>query len=180
MKIVSTNIGQKQTIRYKGKSYHTGIVKKPVAEGIVLGKEDVVGDKVIDRKHHGGIQQAAYAFGLNHYTYFEAKYPNLEWHNGMFGENITVDEMDEREIHQGDQFSVGSAIVEVTIPRYPCATLGARFQDMSVVKAFWATDHPGVYFKIVKTGRVQSGDTFTRIKHCPENPTISEQFDLRK
>ncbi len=176
MKILTTNIGEKRTIEYKGKSFTTGIVKLPVSQGVVLGDEDVVGDNVIDRKHHGGVDQAVYAFGYNHYTYFENLYPNQEWQKGMFGENLTLDFMDEHHLYVGNQYEVGEAIVEVTKPRNPCSTLGARFQDMSIVKAFWNTENPGTYFKVIKRGRVMPGDVFKLIKECPDNPSIASVF----
>ncbi|MDA8595539.1 MOSC domain-containing protein [Flavobacteriaceae bacterium] len=180
MKIVSTNIGRKQTLVYKGKEFHTGIIKKPVNDGIDLDFEDVDGDQVIDRKHHGGVDQAVYAFGLDQYPHYREMFPDLDWHHGMFGENLTVDQMDESQLFQGNQYQLGEAIVEVTIPRQPCSTLGARFGDMKVVKEFWNSTHPGSYFKIIQRGRVRPGDEFVLIKTCAQNPSIAAQFEAKK
>jgi len=90
MKVISVNIGKKQTVIWKGKTYETGIYKYPVEDTIFLGKEDVVNDDVIDREHHGGANQAVYVYGKNHYAYWQNLYPNLEFNYGMFGENLTI------------------------------------------------------------------------------------------
>ena len=176
MKIVSTNIGEKKVIDWKGKTVTTGIFKDPVTMPIFLDTKEVAGDEISDRKHHGGILQAIYGYSLKHYQYFKPLYPNLEWQSGMFGENLTIDDLDETKLHQGDTFQVGAAILEVTVQRNPCYKLGVRFNDMKIVKQFWNTTMCGVYFKVVQTGFVKVGDVFTQLKSCPENPTIADLY----
>lgn len=58
--------------------------------------------------------------------------------------------------------------------------LGVRFNDMKIVKQFWNTTMSGVYFKILQTGNVQSGDVFEQIKSCPENPTIADIYITKR
>lgn len=62
MKVISANLGEKKVLNYKGKSIETGIFKFPVDEAIFLGEKDVVGDAVIDRRYHGGIEKAVYGY----------------------------------------------------------------------------------------------------------------------
>ena len=180
MKIVATNIGERREIDWKGKIVTTGIFKFPVDEPIFLDVEDVKGDTICNREKHGGIDQAVYAFSEKHYTYFKELYPNLDWELGMFGENLTLSDCEESELHAGDTFKVGEAIVEVTKPRQPCMKLGVRFNDMKIVKQFWNTTFCGVYFKVLQTGNVQKGDIFKQIKSCPENPTIADLYIAKR
>ena len=178
MKVLSTNIGKRTKIQYKSKVYNTGINKYPVDEGVYLGQEDVARDVVLDRKHHGGVNQAVYAFGFNHYPYFREKFPDQNWHQGMFGENLTIDLLDETKLYIGEQYQLGEALLEISqVPRKPCSTLGAKFQDMSIVKVFWNTDKPGVYFKVIKEGHVKPGDTFIRTKSVASDAlSVAEVF----
>lgn len=176
MKIVTVNIGDKKEVNWKGKLITTGIFKYPVVNSIFLDRELVKGDTICDRKHHGGVDQAVYGFSSKHYDYFKELHPNLEWQNGMFGENLTMDDLDETKIHVGDTYKVGETILEVTKPRQPCVTLGVRFNDMKIVKQFWNTTFSGVYFKVLQTGFVKTNDVFEQIKSCPENPTIAEVY----
>ena len=180
MKIVSTNIAVQKEITYKNKKVITGIYKDPVDEPVFLDLEQVKDDEISDRKHHGGIKQAVYAYSLKHYDFWKPKYPDLEWSFGMFGENLTLDDIDETKIKTGDTFKVGETILEATVERNPCYKLGVRFNNMKIVKQFWNTTFCGVYFKVVKTGFVKKGDIFQLIKSNPENPTIADLFLKKK
>ena len=180
MKIISTNLGEKREIDWKGKTVTTGIFKYPVEKPIFLDTKDVKGDAICDREHHGGILQAVYGYSLKHYDYFKPLYPNLDWQHGIFGENLTIDDLDETQLHQGDTFKVGDAILEVSVQRNPCMKLGVRFNDMSIVKQFWNTTMCGVYFKVNQIGFVKAGDIFEQIKSCPENPTIAEIYKEKR
>ena len=180
MKIVSTNIGERKTVIYKNKTIETGIFKYPVEKPIFLDTEEVRGDAICNRENHGGINQAIYGYSLKHYEYWKPLYPNLKWSLGMFGENLTIDDLDETKIHVGDTFKIGEAVLEATLQRSPCYKLGIRFDDMKIVKQFWNTTFCGVYFKVLQTGFVKVGDEFDQIKSCPENPTIADLLIKRK
>lgn len=180
MKIITTNIGEKKEVTWKGKSMTTGIFKSAVETPIFLDLEDVKGDAICDRKHHGGIDQAVYGYSVKHYDYFKELHPELDWQNGMFGENLTMDDLDETTIHVGDTYKVGGTILEVTKPRQPCVTLGVRFNNMKIVKEFWNTTFSGIYFKVLQIGFVKAGDEFEQTKSCPENPTIAEVYQGKR
>ena len=180
MKIISTNIGDRKEITYKNKKVTTGIFKYPVEEPIFLDIEEVKGDEISDRKHHGGINQAVYGYSQKHYEYWKLKYLELEWNFGMFGENLTIDELDETKIHVGDTYKVGEAIIEATLQRNPCYKLGVRFNDMKIVKQFWSTTMCGVYFKVIQPGLVNVGDELKQTKSSKTNPTIADLYKQQK
>jgi MOSC domain-containing protein YiiM len=180
MEIIATNLGERREIDWKGKKITTGIFKFPVNEPIFLDVEEVAKDAICDRNHHGGIDQAVYAFSAEHYSYFKELYPDLDWEYGMFGENLTLSECEETSLHVGDTFKVGETIIEVTKPRQPCMKLGVRFNDMKIVKQFWNTDKSGVYFKVLQTGYVQKGDKFELIKRDETMPTIAQIYTEKR
>lgn len=180
MKIISTNIGERKEIDWKGKKITTGIFKYSVDHPIFLDEKSVKEDTICDWKYHGGIDQAVYGYSLKHYDYWKELYPNLDFELGMFGENLTIDNLDETQLHVGDQFAVGECLLEVTKPRQPCMKLGVRFNDMKVVKQFWNTTMSGVYFKVLIQGNVKAGDYFREIKKCLDNPTIADVYETKK
>ena len=180
MKVVSVNVGEKKIVKWNNKLIETGIFKKAVENRIFLGKEDVVDDNVIDRKHHGGIEQAVYAYGEQHYEYWKDLYPNLNFEFGMFGENLTISNLDETNIHVGSTYQLGEAIIEVTKPRQPCSKLGIRFNDPSVIKQFWNSTKSGIYFKVLETGFVAKSDTLILIDEAINNFTIAEVYKAKK
>jgi len=180
MKIVSVNIGKKRTVTWKNKTYETGIYKKPVDTSIFLGKEDVVKDDVIDRKHHGGVDQAVYAYGENHFAYWKNLYPNLAFNYGMFGENLTISNLNEEKLFIGDIYQLGECKLEVSKPRQPCVKLGIRFQDAKVIKQFWNTTKSGVYFKVLETGKVTKNDALILLKKANNTPSIAEVYKRKR
>ncbi|MFT6867086.1 MAG: MOSC domain-containing protein YiiM [Cyclobacteriaceae bacterium] len=157
MKVVSVNIGERKKIRWRLRTIETGIFKSPVDQ-IILDSTDVVNDHVVDRKYHGGIDKACYLFSADVYDYWKAKYPDLVWDWGMFGENVTVAGLNESEIFIGSTYAIGSAIIEVSEPRQPCFKLGIRFGTQKVLKDFIAAAHSGVYVRVLQSGEVKSGD----------------------
>ncbi|MFD0761744.1 MOSC domain-containing protein [Lutibacter aestuarii] len=180
MKVVSVNIGDKKTIDYKGKKVVTGIFKFPIKQPIFLGKEDVVNDAVIDRRYHGGVDKAVYAYSENHYEYWKQLYPNLDWRFGMFGENLTISNLDETTICVGDTYKVGEVIIEVTKPRQPCFKLGLVFGTQNILKQFWNSTKSGIYFKVNQTGSVLVNDELVLIKKVENSPTIAEVYESKK
>jgi MOSC domain-containing protein YiiM len=180
MKVVSVNIGERKVINYKGRIIETGIFKYPVDEPIFLGIEDVKGDAVIDRKYHGGIDKAVYGYSENYYEFWKQLYPNLDWKFGMFGENLTISNLEETEICVGDIFKLGEVILEVTKPREPCMKLGLRFGTQKVLKQFWNSSKCGIYFKVIQTGNVAKGDEMVLLKKAVNTPTIAEVYVTKK
>ena len=180
MKVISVNLGEKKIIQWRRKTVETGIFKYPVEKPIFLDLEDVKDDQVIDRKYHGGIDQAVYGYSENHYAYWKALYPDLDWNYGMFGENLTISNLDETKIHVGTIFKLGKAIIEVTKPRQPCYKLGIRFNDPKIIKQFWNSTKSGIYFKILHTGFVAKNDVLELIEDKAENPTIAARYESKK
>ena len=160
MKIISTNIGSEKTIEWKGKSITTGIYKLPVDGSIYLDSRGVRHDYINNLKVHGGLDKACYGYGENYYTYWKDLYPNLDWTYGMFGENLTISNVDEAEIKIGDIYKLGKAIVQVSQPRQPCNKIAARFGATELLKQFIDFDHPGIYLRVIQMGNVQVGDEF--------------------
>ena len=176
MKIVSLNLGKKTEVQWGNKTYATGIFKSKVEGPLFLDVQDVQNDIVIDRKHHGGIDQAVYAYGYNHYAYWKSLYPSLELDYGYMGENLTVSELEETKMHVGDIYKLGETHVQVTKPRQPCFKLGIRFNDQRIVKQFWNTTKSGVYFRILQTGNIAIGDEFKLIEKSKNSPSIADVF----
>ncbi|MEO9531755.1 MAG: MOSC domain-containing protein [Crocinitomicaceae bacterium] len=178
MRVVSVNLGERKTVSWRGKEVETGIFKYPVDSAIVLGKEDVEKDHVIDRKYHGGINKACYIYSADHYNYWKDLYPELDWTYGMFGENITIQGLNESKIYLGDIYQIGQAKVEVVQPREPCFKLGIRFGTQKVVKQFLNAPYPGVYLRIIEEGEVQANDSVTLIQQGNTCATFEEVYRL--
>jgi len=164
MKIISTNIGEPKEISYHGKMVMTGIFKFPVNQSIFLGTEDVENDHVIDRRYHGGTDKACYLYSSDHYGYWQNLYPELEMPWGIFGENLTVEGLNEAQINIGDIFKIGNAVVQATQPRQPCFKLEFRFNSGEIVSQFVESGFSGVYVRVLEKGKVKTGDSMELIE----------------
>lgn len=178
MEIISTNIGNATTILWNGKEEETGIYKFPVSNPIYLGTTDVTKDTVADRKHHAGINKACFIFSADQYPYWKNIYSDLKWDWGMFGENITVEALDESVIRIGDVYQIGTALVQISQPREPCYKLGIRFNDQAIVKQYIDHGYSGAYVQVLEEGSVKKGDEM-ELKEQSKNPlTVKQLFDL--
>lgn len=163
---------------WRGKLVQTGIYKFSVEEPIFLDEEDVQKDTVVDRKHHGGIYKACYLYSADHYDYWKDCYGEAQFAYGMFGENVTVEGLDETQMKVGDVYKIGDAEVMVSEPRQPCFKLGIRFNDQGVLKRMIDSGKCGVYLRIKKPGFIRKGDSLKLLAEAQRAPSISEIFQL--
>ncbi len=178
MRVIATNIGNPTKVLWNGETIKTGIYKYPVNEPILLQKEDVAKDTVVDRKHHGGIDKACYLFSAESYDFWKEKYLDLDWDWGMFGENLTVTGLDESKIRIGNIYKIGGALVQVTQPREPCFKLGIRFKDQNILKQFINHEKPGTYVKVLEEGTVTIDDKLQLIEESTNTLTVKQFYQL--
>jgi len=158
MKILAVCTGSAEIL--PGKSYKTGIFKHPVETGVMIDREGLIGDKICNRKHHGGPDQAVYALGSIDLDWWSKELGD-DLEPGIFGENLVIEGVDSRKISVGDRFETDTVELEVTSARIPCATLAARMGDPAFAKRFANAGRPGFYCRVLKDGVIQAGDTVT-------------------
>lgn len=174
MKVISVNVGLPREVIWKGKTVLTGIFKEPVEGRIRLRSLNLEGDQQADLTVHGGANKAVYAYPVEHYAYWRGELPEMELPWGMFGENLTIEELSEDAVNIGDRFRVGTAEVMVTQPRMPCYKLGIKFGRADMVKRFLASRLTGIYFSVVQEGEVGAGDTLELISQDENNITVAD------
>ena len=77
---------------------------------------------------------------------------------GFFGENLSVDTLDESELRVGDRLRAGSVLLEITQPRVPCFKLGLRAGVRRLPRAFVRHGRTGAYLRVLETGEFGAGD----------------------
>ena len=152
----------------------TGIFKTPVDGPVALRRHNLEGDGQADLAVHGGPTKAVYVYPTQHYDYWRSELGNTDLTWGGFGENFTVDGVDEETVCIGDEFRVGSARVVVTEPRMPCVKLGIRFDRADMVKRFLKSQRTGFYLGIVEEGLVQAGDNLERVAEHPDGLRVAD------
>ena len=178
MKVVSTNIGIAQSVIINNVKQRTGIYKNPTNNPIFLGKTHVQEDEISNKKVHGGTFKACYLFSAESYDHWGNLYPYVTWDFGMLGENLTISGLNEAQINVGDIYKVGSALIQITQPREPCATLAAKIGSPKIIKQFIEHCKPGMYARVLDTGFVTVGDALALVKKASSSISIRDFFTL--
>ena len=172
MRVAGLAIGGLETLLYRGKTVKTGLFKRPVEGPLTLGEEGVEGDLQADRRHHGGRDKAVYLYSLENLVYFATLRGDAPYPPGYFGENLTLEGLDDHTVHLGDQFEIGSTLIEVTQPRVPCFKLGLRMKDPRFVGTFMKSGRTGFYARILREGQVHLGDPVRCVRTDPLKVSI--------
>lgn len=170
--VLSVNVAQMREVERRGRLVRTGIWKLPVEGAIEVRGVNVEGDDQADRKVHGGVDKAVYSYAREEIDWWEAEL-GQDLPNGVFGENLTVSGLDLGEALIGERWRIGSAVLEVSEPRFPCWKLGARFGDPKMVKRFAAARRPGAYLRILTEGRLAAGDPIEVVSRPAHELTIA-------
>jgi len=123
---------------------------------------------------------AVYGYPEEHYHFWSEQFPDVGLTPGMFGENLTTRGLVEDQVHIGDQFRIGSAVLQVTQPRMPCFKLGIRFGRQDIVKRFWQSGRCGFYFSVVEEGEIAAGDQIERISHIIDGISVADVVGLHR
>lgn len=178
MKVISVNVGQPTALRVGNHTAVTGIRKHPVPGHVRVTVAGLEGDRVLNRRYHGGPDQAVYLYTREDYDEWQGRLGRpLE--PGTFGENLVVSGLESAEVRVGERFQIAGVLLEVTAARIPCGTLGARMEDAGFVGRFVEARRPGFYARVLQEGDIERGDAVTRIAAPEGAPTIGELFDLR-
>lgn len=178
MKVLSINLGSRTEVKTGNKIVSTGIFKHPVNEAVYLSFNGVQNDHVDDKKHHGGFDKACYLFPSIHYPQWEQLFPELEWNFGMFGENLTIEGMDEDQIYIGDIFRIGNAIIQISEPRQPCFKLNIRLNNSKAIREMIDSANCGSYARVLKEGYVSQKDELHLIEHHDQLISVKDVFKL--
>lgn len=180
--VLSVNLGRGG--RPGGTTRLTGIDKHPVEHPVQVaapGPKHVAGsgmsgDDVCNLKHHGGNDQAVYAYAREDLDHW-ADELGRELPNGSFGENLTTSGIDIGSAIVGERWAIGSTLVlEISDPRIPCQNFAEFLGERGWVRRFTERATSGTYFRVLTPGPVMAGDT-VRVVHRPEHDvTVATAF----
>ena len=176
MELKSINISLPKEVEHNGERIQTGIFKKPVTGSVQITDSHVSGDQQVDLKNHGGEHKAVYGFSVNHYDYWRTALDKPELSYGQFGENLSITDLDEAKLCIGDQLQIGDCILEITQPRVPCFKLGIAMDLRTMPKLFIEQANTGIYFRIIQSGTISTGQKVDLIHQHPEQLSVQQLF----
>ncbi|MDI3419717.1 MOSC domain-containing protein [Streptomyces luteolus] len=185
MELLSVNVGRFKSVEYTdAPSGGTGIDKRPVEGPVRIAApgpkggagSGLAGDTVSDLRHHGGDDQAVYAFTREDLDAWERELGRPLAH-GAFGENLTTSGLDVSGARIGERWRIGEEVVlEVTSSRIPCRTFAGHLGEKGWVRRFTRGAAPGAYLRVIEPGEVRAGDAI-EVLHRPDHEvTVAFQF----
>jgi MOSC domain-containing protein YiiM len=183
--VLSLNVGSSEQTPVRGPGV-TGIGKRPVTHAVTVRRpgprstglhSGVVGDFIGDTKHHGGDDQAVYAYATEDYAWWSAEL-GRDLAPGLFGENLTTEGLDLYNAILGEQWRVGDTVLlETTFGRIPCATFQQRMGEPRWIKRFAATNRTGAYLRILQEGEIHPGDRIEVVARPEHGLTLAEAYN---
>lgn len=176
MKVLSINVTSfVHEGEWTGSEGKTGIDKRAVLGAVTFANEGVQNDVIVDRNHHGGYDQAVYAYAREDADWWE-KELGTAIENGRFGENLTTSGIDVNQGLVGERWKIGSVILELSQPRIPCRVFAGFWQRPTLIKEFMAAGRPGAYLRIIQEGEITAGDEIEVILKPDHGITIADLY----
>ncbi len=172
--LLSVNVGMPKDVAWQGKTVFTGVFKDPVTGPRMVRKLNVDGDGQGDLAGHGGEQRAVFVYQIDSYRYWERELGRRDFAYGQFGENFTVEGLNDDEVCIGDRYRIGPALFEVTQPRVTCYRVGLRMNDPRIPALLVSHRRPGFYLRVLEEGEVQPADEIVKVASGPEQMTVAE------
>jgi MOSC domain-containing protein YiiM len=169
---MSVNSGRVKPVPW-GSLKLSAIDKRPQAGPVRVTKLGLASDTQADHTHHGGPEQALYAYSRGDLDHWGGKL-GRELRDGQFGENLTVDGVELTHATVGERWRIGSVLIELNNPRIPCSTFQGFMGEPHWVKRFTEEGRPGGYFRVLAEGELQAGDEI-RVVHRPDHGVTLQQ-----
>ena len=176
--------------------WRSAILKEAITAPVYVRRLGLDGDAQKETRHHGGPDKAVLLYAAGHYDLWAT---HLRAHAtlhaaalgtmstecdarrfgfGAFGENLTVEGLDEASVYLGDVWAIGDCELRVTEPRGPCATLARRWMRPSLIDEVRATAAAGWYNAVVREGAVSEGDAVRLCSRVQQEWSVARVFHL--
>jgi MOSC domain-containing protein YiiM len=150
----------------------TAIAKSPVSGRVRVDRDGLPGDEQI-YPSHGGPDRALCVYPSEHYARWAAQVAPA------FGENITSSGVLETETLIGDVWRIGSAVVQVSQPRSPCAKVAARLGIPDLVVRARRARLTGLHLRVLEPGELGAGDAIEVVERAVHGVTVADAVCAR-
>lgn len=179
--VLSVNLGSAGPRKAGGV---TGIDKRSTDRAVMVtapgpkgtAGSGLAGDQVCNRRHHGGNDQAVYAYPREDLDDWQRELGRT-LPNGSFGENLTTLGIDITHSILGETWQLGTDLVlQVTDPRIPCRTFADFLGERGWIRRFITTGATGTYLRVLQPGRVRAGDPVRVLDRPDHGVTVRTAF----
>jgi MOSC domain-containing protein YiiM len=181
--VAAVCVGSARTYRFMAdREEQSGIDKRSVDGPVAVGPEGLEGDVQVDRRFHGGVERAVYAYAQSDADHWVAAL-RREVPPGLLGENLRVEGLDVSGARIGERWRTSRGLVlEVTAPRMPCRTLQGFLDVPDMIARFNSAGRPGAYLRVIEVAEVAAGDRITieRDAAADAAPSVAEVMAWRR
>jgi uncharacterized protein len=170
-KIIALSRAQPVPTEIRGRKLMTSIVRDPIPGPLQIGPVGPVDNATAVHTEH------ILMFTAGHYDFWarELGVSREAWNWAWWGENLTVDGVDEEMLRIGDLVKIGSAEFQVTSPRIPCFKVAWRIgQPDTILLRMMETGRVGIHLAVLKPGVVSLGDAIEVSSPQRANITVAD------
>jgi MOSC domain-containing protein YiiM len=171
--VVQVNVGRAKPM--PGKSGVSSIDKRAVEGRVAVRALGLAGDSQSDTANHGGVDQAVYAYALEDLDDW-AGLLDRELRPGQFGENLSTRGLDVTGALIGETWRIGTTLLQVSRPRFPCVVFQNWLAEPHWVKRFTDDGRPGAYLRVLEEGGLGAGDDIVIESRPDHDVTIGLVF----
>ncbi|MCM2372197.1 MOSC domain-containing protein [Aporhodopirellula aestuarii] len=178
--VISIHVGKPRNFSAEetGKDWTSAIIKDPISGPVRVRFTNIEGDQQSDLVHHGGPDKAVLAYPQAHYKHWSSEFPQIDWADGSFGENLTLARITGKEVCIGDIFKVGSCVLQVSQARQPCWKLSTRWGVPKLAVRVQQTRMTGWYLRVLQEGEIEAGQTMTLTERLHPEFTVDFANDV--
>ena len=185
MRLVSVQVGMPRIFGDEAgfrpdSSWSSAILKEPVEGPVWLGELNLNGDRQDDLQAHGGPDQTILGYASSHYPTWRDELGRPDFPFGAFGENFTIDGLDEDSVSIGDTFEIGEVVIQVTSPRGPCWKIARRHGIPELTAMVERRGWTGWYYRTIQQGHVEAGQEFSLTDRPHPDWTIRRVAAVRR
>ncbi|MEP6573692.1 MAG: MOSC domain-containing protein [Gemmatimonadota bacterium] len=177
-RVVGLQRGKAADWQFGGRWVLSAIGKTAVQGTVAIRKLGIEGDEQVHLRYHGGPERALCAYPSAHLAEWEREW-NIPLPPGSFGENLTVDGLDETTAHIGDRFRFGSALIEITQPREPCANLAGKLGAAGALDRLHDSGRTGWYLRVLEEGEAGANMTLVREQAGASGISVLDAYRIR-
>jgi ferredoxin-NADP reductase/MOSC domain-containing protein YiiM len=171
-RVVAVSRGTPRWEEVGGLRVFTSIVRDPHPGALPFGTAGPEGNATAVHTEH------VLAFPAEHYDYWTGRFgiDRAAWNWCHWGENLTVEGLDENTLRVGDVLRIGPrAVLQVTSPRIPCFKLAWRIgQPDTMLRSLIETGRIGFYLRVLEPGPIAAGDPIRLSSPHPDGITVGD------
>lgn len=172
-RVLAVSVGAVADLPYGDRCVRSAFVKDPVAGAVLVSGRGLQGDEQGDRARHGGHDKAICVFPAEHYAHYE-RVLGHRLRAAAFGENLTTRGLKEESVRIGDVLRIGTALLQVSLPRNPCYRLAARYGVRQLPLWVERSGLTGFYLRVLEEGRLGAGCAVELVHRSHRLATIAE------